>query len=97
LIKFNLKFGAEASAEIEESYIWYEEQKDGLGELFLQHLDYALKNIQKNPDAFLRIANHRQYHMDNFPFVILYEKIGRTIYIDAVFHTSRNPDKKKDR
>jgi plasmid stabilization system protein ParE len=66
-----------------------------LGDRFLRNIDSALKVISKNPEAFSFVnVNHRHYPLKKFPFVILYEVDNGTIFIDAVFHTSRNPENK---
>lgn len=93
-LKFNLQIEDRAKIEIANAHDWYEEQKEGLGETFLEGFEKALKNIQKAPNGFIKIGNHRQYPMKHFPFVILYEIDKDLIYIDAVFHTSRNPKEK---
>jgi hypothetical protein len=84
-----------AQNEINDAYWWYEEQQIGLGETFLSALESSFKKICKTPNGFQLIKNHRQYPLKHFPFVILYEQIDNTIFIDAVFHTSRNPTSKR--
>lgn len=84
-----------AQNEINDAYWWYEEQQIGLGETFLSALESSFKKICKTPNGFQLIKNHRQYPLKHFPFVILYEHIDNTIFIDAVFHTRRNPTSKR--
>jgi plasmid stabilization system protein ParE len=84
-----------AQDDINQAYQWYEEQQDGLGEDFLNSLENAFNRICKTPNGFQQIKNHRQYPLKHFPFVILYEHIDNKIFIDAVFHTSRNPTSKR--
>jgi toxin ParE1/3/4 len=48
--KFSLS--EEAENDILESYVWYEQQRAGLGEEFLKSLDKALISISKNPESY---------------------------------------------
>jgi hypothetical protein len=84
---FNIQIEENAKIEIVSAYEWYETQKEGLGEIFFIE-------IQKAPNGYQEINHYRQFPLTNFPFVLLYEIQKETLFIDAVFHTSRNPDKK---
>lgn len=94
--KYCLEIKQEAVAEIEDSYYYYEEQQEGLGELFQKFLDKTFKSIIKTPLGFNEISeNRRQAVVKKFPFVIIYEVFENTIIVYAIFHTSRNPNKIK--
>ena len=92
--KLNLRIEEIARIEINEAYLWYEKQSIGLGDKFIKAFDRALNTIQKSPNGFEEYDRHRQCPLKKFPFVILYEVTEETLYVDAVFHTSRNPDDK---
>lgn len=91
---FTIEIGDRAKIEIADAYDWYERQKTGLGEKFFKAFEKTLDSIKKTPEGFEEMIYHRQIPIKKFPFVILYEKVGQVIYIDAVFHTSRNPENK---
>ena len=77
---------------IKEAYDWYELQKPGLGEEFLEELDSFYKRIEVHPEYFGKIKkNFRQAALKRFPFVLVYEIIKTEVVVFAVFHTSRNP------
>jgi len=90
----DVQFEQGARVEIAEAYNWYENQKTGLGDLFNKAIEKTLSSIQKSPEAYIQTQNHRQITVKKFPFVVLYEVIDKTLYIDAVFHTSRDPKEK---
>ena len=78
-----------------EAYEWYEGQKEGLGELFLQELDSRYKKLISNPQAYAqRDDKYRHVVLRKFPYVIVFRVIRKTIVVYAVFHTSRNPGKR---
>lgn len=74
------------------AYDWYEEQKPGLGEEFLDELDGIYNKLSSHPEYFGKVKkNFRQAALQRFPFVIVYEIIKTEVVVFAVFHTSRNP------
>jgi plasmid stabilization system protein ParE len=92
--QFNVLIEENAKIEIANAFDWYELQKEGLGEIFLLEIQRAINSIQKAPKGYQEIINHRQFPLKDFPYLILYEIYKETMYIDAVFHTSRAPEKK---
>ncbi len=80
-----------AKIEISEAFEWYENQQVGLGVTFIETLQSAFKTIQKSPNGYTMSRYHRQFPLSGFPYVILYEIVKDMMYVDAVFHTSRNP------
>ncbi len=74
-----------------DAYDWYEEQKPGLGEEFLDELDGIYNKLSSHPEYFGKVKkNFRQAALKRFPFVIVYEIIKKEVVVFAVFHTSRN-------
>ncbi|MDG1331434.1 MAG: type II toxin-antitoxin system RelE/ParE family toxin [Crocinitomicaceae bacterium] len=84
----------EARNEILNAYFWYEEKSLGLGKKFITELDEAFKTIVKSPKGYQKFYRHRQFPLEKFPFIILFEATPNVLYIDAVFHTSQDPLKK---
>ncbi|MFN8282317.1 MAG: type II toxin-antitoxin system RelE/ParE family toxin [Chitinophagales bacterium] len=84
-----------AIAESNEAYHYYEEQQKGLGLKFEEALYKAIFYIQRNPEHFRVVKNKiRQLLIPKFPYLIIYRIVKDKIYIQSVFHTSRNPKKK---
>ncbi|WP_051568556.1 hypothetical protein [Crocinitomix catalasitica] len=91
----DIQIEEKAIIEIKEAYLWYENQNKGLGKIFEAALDEAFKTISHSVNGFTKFGkHHNQFPMDRFPFVILYEATKTTLFIDAVFHTIRNPKDK---
>lgn len=75
-----------------EAYDWYETQKPGLGEEFLDELDTVYYKLESHPAYFGKVKkNFRQAALKRFPFVIVYEIIRTEVVVFAVFHTRKNP------
>lgn len=47
-----LKFRSSAARDVQETYEWYEEQREGLGEDFLTELDTACAYLLGYPRSF---------------------------------------------
>lgn len=83
-----------AQTDIDEAYIWYEEQSPGLGYRFIEHLDEIISKVLRNPFfASVLMENVRSASLSTFPYQVLYliEEAEKSIYILAVGHLHRKP------
>jgi plasmid stabilization system protein ParE len=88
----------EAEQDIDDAYNWYEERRLGLGEDFLSCVDACIQRIRRNPETFAKVhEEYRRAMVRRFPFVIFYEHEEGTVTVYCVFHTSRDPDKWRER
>jgi len=92
---YNLIIRDKAVFEIEDAFEFYESKTKGLGSRFLKIVHLYLYKIRKNPGYFpVKKDKIREAYIRKFPFIILYEIFNNTIVVYAVFHTSRDPQKK---
>ena len=93
---YNIIISNLASFEIEDSIIFYEANKKGLGLAFLDYLKGYISILKTNPELFpvKRKQVFRELPLKKFPFIIIYEIIAENVIIYSVFHTSRNPSNK---
>src|ERR1700733_13358273 len=83
-----------AKRDVKKGFDWYEEQKPGLGDVFLERVEECLTAIRRSPKAFQPISKDaRRAIVKQFPYVVFYRIETRTIYVYSVFHTSQDPDK----
>lgn len=76
---------------MQDAYIWYEKQREGLGEEFLKELDTFFNKIKTHPEHFSKIKKSiRQVALKRFPYVIVFELINEEVVVFAVFHTKRS-------
>jgi plasmid stabilization system protein ParE len=84
----------EAAADLDEAYTWYEDQRVGLGEDFLDRVDACIEAICRFPEMHALIhQNYRRALVRRFPYAVFYEYADGTVTVYCVFHTSRNPRK----
>jgi plasmid stabilization system protein ParE len=87
-----------AVEELEKSALWYESHSPGLGRRFINTIYEAFDSIALAPEAYAqKRARYREFVVDKFPYVIVYEIVDDMIYVLHVFHTSRNPKLKYKR
>lgn len=97
-MKYTLEITAEADQEVTDAYLWYESEKEGLGEVWLAEFDRYCTMISENPFLFSERHNgKRAATMLKFPFLIAYEVFENVVAVYAVFHTSRDPESLKGR
>ena len=86
-----------AQKEMIKSFDWYEQQKNGLGDRFINDVLDRISSIEQNPELYTStFKSYRETSITMFPFIIVYRifKRKKIIQIVSVFHTSQNPRKK---
>ena len=96
-MSYSYELRPDAAVEFTNSYVWYEEQQNNLGDKFIDAFYSKLNQICQNPYHYK--SSYKKYHealTDKFPFLIVYqiEEKAQKIVVIAIFHTSRNPKKK---
>ena len=88
----------EAELDIAEAYVWYEGRRIGLGEEFLGSVDAAIERICRNPLIYPVVhETYRRALIRRFPYAIFFESTEISVTVYAVFHTSRDPQKWRQR
>jgi plasmid stabilization system protein ParE len=88
----------EAQRDIDEAYAWYERQRTGLGEEFLTCVDACIQAISRTPGMHRVVhENYRRALVRRFPYAVFYEATEDTVTVYCVFHTSRDPEKWRER
>jgi plasmid stabilization system protein ParE len=82
----------DAEADIAEAMAWYNRQRSGLGDQFLQSFEAALQRIERAPLAAAEeFRGARRVLLRRFPYSVIYRPGSDHIAILAVYHTSRDP------
>jgi plasmid stabilization system protein ParE len=93
-----LVIAPEAELDIAEAYVWYECRRAGLGEEFMSSVDACLASIRRRPEMYPVVhEGYRRSLIRRFPYAVFYERSEAAVTIYAVFHTSRDPDKWRQR
>jgi plasmid stabilization system protein ParE len=83
---------AEAEAEIDEAFRWYEGRAAGLGSEFLRAVSAAFALMRRNPEQCPRVRGDiRRVLVRRFPYAIYYVVEPDQIAVFAVVHTRQHP------
>jgi plasmid stabilization system protein ParE len=91
-VKYKVHIRPDAETDIERAAAYYEMQRKGLGDEFLDEVLRAFKRISDNP--YMYAAVHRQTRralIRRFPFAAYYRIEEDSLAVIAVMHGSRHP------
>ncbi len=87
-----LIFHPDVYHELKNSYEWYENQANGLGDNFLSELEEAYQVIVELPGTWPKFKKgFRRFILTKFPFSVIYKETPQSIFIVAIMHNSRKP------
>jgi plasmid stabilization system protein ParE len=87
---------SEAEQDIAEAFAWYENQRNGLGEEFVNCVEACLEAIRRSPKMHaILFDNYRRGLVRRFPYGIFYEYSEDVVIVYAVFHASRDFNQKR--
>jgi plasmid stabilization system protein ParE len=93
-----LIIAADAEQDIVHAYGWYEDRRPGLGEDFLGCVDACIQTAARTPEIYAPFyGSYRRALVRRFPYAVFYESVGETVTVYAVLHTSRDPEKWRQR
>jgi plasmid stabilization system protein ParE len=80
-----------ARADIATAYSWYEDNKKGLGEEFIESVDKAVKKIGLRPLAYRKVVgDSRRCNIERFPNALFF-RVKDNVVVVACLHAKRNP------
>jgi plasmid stabilization system protein ParE len=94
---YSSTISSRAQKEISESWNWYEERQQGLGDRFVRAVISRISEIEQHPERYpSRYKTYKETLIESFPYLIIYKvnKRKKIIRVLSVFHTSLNPGKK---
>jgi plasmid stabilization system protein ParE len=85
-------FQPAAAAELDAAYRWYERERAGLGDEFLQAAQALIARVEENPLAFPLVhRDKRRAVFRRFPYSLIYRVVEVDVFVLACFHGKRNP------
>jgi plasmid stabilization system protein ParE len=90
---FVVRYRTEAQAEIENAFLWFEEQQPGLGLTFIAQLEALDARIAENPLLFQVVEppDVRRGLFRRFPYALFYRVQTDEIDVLACFHQHQEP------
>lgn len=97
-MRWTVKLTAEAEADLEQSYDYYERQGAGLGQRFLNDVRHSLDILEEMPTIFGEILPGVRFQVvEPFQQVVYYVVLGNTVHVIGVIHAKRDPKIWKER
>ncbi|MCC6939778.1 MAG: type II toxin-antitoxin system RelE/ParE family toxin [Flavobacteriales bacterium] len=72
----------------------YDGLKAGLGDRFIAAFDACLESLERGPKYQKRKEEYRHTLISRFPFRVVFEVEGNTVYVYQVRHTSMHPSER---
>ena len=83
---------AEAQAEFDDAFDWYEARRAGLGVAFATQVRDVFNRIAANPQLYPMVfAGVRMAVVPRFPYCVYYREEPTRIRVLSVFHSRRDP------
>jgi plasmid stabilization system protein ParE len=81
-----------AAADVEDAWRWYEAQREGLGDEFLDVVRATLESTRAYPEsAPVALRDIRRQLLRRFPYGLFYRLIQGQVVVVACFHAKRSP------
>jgi plasmid stabilization system protein ParE len=81
-----------AEADLEDAARWYENERAGLAERFLNDVDRVFTRIRERPLQFPAIADDiRRALLQTFPYAVYFRASDEIVVVLAILHLRRNP------
>lgn len=88
----NVRFLTLAEQEVDDAFVWFEQQAEGKGVDFLDELDRVVRLVKAFPLASTEIEPEiRRCLFARFPYSLIYGFERQTIVVIAVSHSHREP------
>lgn len=87
------RFLQPAERELREAVAYYDDQKSGLGDQFLDEVESAIERVLQFPYAHGLVGVEiRRIRTKRFPYSLIYKVYQNEIVFLAVMHGRRKPD-----
>lgn len=93
----NLSILQVAELEAAQAALWYDEQRMGLGDEFLDELHAAFERIRETPTLFPELEHYagthdvRRCRVKRFPYLAVFVNRPEELLIVAIAHVRRRP------
>lgn len=88
----------EAEQDLDEAYAYLEAQQPGLGFQLLANLTDTIELLEENPLLFQKVYGEmRRAVVQRFGYNLIYKVVNSDVYVLAIMHGRRDPQKWQDR
>ena len=89
----NYTFHPHAEKELKQIEIYYDSEREGLGDRFRDEVQLTISRILRFPNGCPALSKSiRRCQLNSFPYGIIYQVMPSEIFVVAVTHVRREPD-----
>lgn len=93
-----VRFRSEAESDVVLAREWYDAQRLGLRDEFVEALEHVIDLVSEFPDAFPEIATGlRRALLGRFPYAVYYHLNSDFVDVIACLHMRRSPSRWRSR
>jgi toxin ParE1/3/4 len=84
-----------AETEYREAVEYYDNQREGLGDLLVDQLEDSIEKICRNPETWPKWPKSqsiRRFRLEKFPYSIVYKYKNDFVTVFAIMHLNRKPN-----
>ena len=98
-MKFNVEYNPDFFNDIVQAVDWYNEKQAGLGDRLFNNIKKQTIKLSTSALHFAVNDDIRCLGIDKFPYLIHYRvnEQTKTVKVEALFHTSRDPNIRDER
>lgn len=79
-----------ARADIQRAFVWYETQREGLGERFVEQVRTTIERVALNPEGYSKIVKDaRKAEVEKFPYSVWF-RVKDGVLVIACLHGKRD-------
>jgi plasmid stabilization system protein ParE len=87
-----VQFVSAALADVEDARQWYDAQRPGLGDDFLDAFEGAVDSVAAFPTAYpVQYRDVRRFLLERFPYCLYYRVASDGVIVLACMHAVRSP------
>ncbi len=88
-----MRLEPEAILDLNETWAWYENERPGLGDRFLDGVEAIIEQLRENPFLYQCVLDERirRSLLHRFPYAVYYSLRGDFVRILGIVHVRRDP------
>ncbi len=94
-MRFNVEYNPEFFNDISQAVAWYNNKQKGLGDRLFNNIKKQTSKLSVSAQNFaIKYDEIRCMRIEKFPYMVHYRlnEQNKTVKVEALFHTSRNPE-----
>jgi toxin ParE1/3/4 len=86
----------DARTDALDAFDFYEARSRGLGERFRDHVDFAMRQIARDPERYpIVYRDLRRRLVERFPYAVFFKVYPDLVFVVGIMHGRQNPERWK--